>query len=168
MAILATEINYRLSGGAANNDGNASIGGAISSNDTNESLNGLFDQVSGDESAAGDVEYRCVYIQNNNGTLTAQNPKVWIETQTTSNDTDIAIGLGDAAVGATEAAIADEETAPANVTFSQPADKAGGLDIPDLAPGEYIAVWIRRTINAAAAAINNDASVLRFACDSAE
>lgn len=53
MAITATDIQFRLSGGSGNTDVNASLGGAKSSTQiTSASLHNLFDQVSGDESAA--------------------------------------------------------------------------------------------------------------------
>jgi hypothetical protein len=168
MPIVSTDIDYKYSGGAANNDASLSIGGAISSNDVSASLHGLFDIVGSDEASAGDVEYRCFYVQNNHGTITAQNCKIWIESQTTSADTDIAIGIGAAAVDATETATADESTAPAGVTFSSPADKAGGLTIPNLAAGSYQAVWVRRTVNAAAAAVDGDAATIRVSVDTSE
>lgn len=168
MAIETADISFKLSGGAANADGNLSIGGAKSSVVMGETLNDLFDQVSGDESAAGDIEYRLVYIENNHGTLIAQNPKVWIESQTTSPDTSIAIGIGAAGLNGVESAIGDEDSAPAGVSFSTPANKAAGLTIPNMPAGQHIPLWIRRTVNAGASAINNDASQIDFACDSAE
>lgn len=167
MPIISTDIDYKHSGGAANSNGNLSIGGAISANNIGTALHSLFDIVGSAEASAGDVEYRCLYIQNNHGTITAQNVKIWIQSQTTSADTDLAIGLGTAGANATETAVADENTAPAGVTFSAPANKAAGLTIPDLAPGDYHAVWLRRTVNAAAAAVNSDTATLRTSVDTA-
>ena len=165
MAIVATDIDYKHSGGAANSDGNASLGGVISANDIGATLHALFDIVSSSEASVGDVEYRCIYIQNNHATITAQNIKAFIQSQTTSGDTDIAIGLGTSAVDVAEQSVADESTAPIGVTFSAPADDASGLVIPDLAPGSFKAIWIRRTVNAAAAAFNSDTATLRVAVD---
>ena len=66
MAVLAGDIDFHLSGGAANADPNASLGGAISNNQiVGGSLHNLFDQVAGAESSAGDSEYRCFYVRNN-------------------------------------------------------------------------------------------------------
>lgn len=148
MPIVSTDIKYMLSGGAANADPALSLGGAKSSV---EAVN-YFDDVSSVEASAGDTEYRCVYVHNNHGTLTLIGAKIWIQTQTPSGDTDVAIGLGAAAVNATETAVGNESTAPAGVTFSAPSSFAGGLVIGDIPPGQHKAVWVRRTVNAAAAA----------------
>lgn len=161
MPIVSSDIKYRLSGGAANSDPNASLGGIISANDAGSTI---FDNVSSAEASAGDVEYRCVYVRNNHGTLTAQATKIWIQAQTPSADTDVAIGLGTSAIGGTEQTVANENTAPSGVTFSAPANEGAALTIGDLAPGQTKAVWIRRTVNAAAAAAN-DSFTLRVKCD---
>lgn len=162
MAITATDIEYRLSGGAANADPIASLGGAKSSVAVTGST--LWDTVTGDESTAGSVEYRCLYVHNAHATLTLTAAKVWLQANTASDDTQLAIGLGTSAVGGDEQSVADEATAPAGVTFSEPANKAAGLAIGDLAPGQSKAVWLRRTVNAGAAA-SNDTATIRVAGD---
>jgi hypothetical protein len=168
MAIISSEIQYRLSGGASNSVASASIGGAKSSTAiTTGVANNLFDNVSGDEAAAGDVEYRCVYIHNANASLTWENVVVWISANTPSTSTTIDIGLGAAAVNATETAVANESTAPAGVTFSAPTTKGAGLSIGNIPAGQAKAVWLRRTVEAGAAAINNDNVVLQAEGDSA-
>lgn len=169
MPIASTDILYKLSGGGANTDVNASLGGAMSSTTlTDSALNNLFDDVSGDESAAGDVEYRCIYLQNNHGTLTWEAVVAWISQQTPSVDTVIAIGLDPAGAGGTAATIANESTAPAGVSFSSPTSKGSGLIIGDLAPGAYIAIWLRRTTTAGAAAAGSDNVVLSTEGDTAQ
>jgi len=97
------------------------------------------------------VEYRCVYILNNHGSLSYQAAKVWIQAQTPSGDTDVAIGLAAAGLNAAETAVANENTAPAGVTFSAPSSFAGGLSLGTIPAGQYYGVWVRRTVNAAAA-----------------
>ena len=63
MAIIASELHYRHSGGAGNSDPDASIGGAMSSTQiTDDSDNNLFDDVTGDEASSGDTEYRGIYL----------------------------------------------------------------------------------------------------------
>lgn len=156
MPIVAADIEFRLSGGAANASGDASLGGAISANAVSSSTNALFDYVSGDESAAGDVEYRCIYVRNAHATLTLYGAKVWVPTNTPSADTDVAIGLGTSAIDGTEQTIADESAAPVGVAFSAAANEGAALAIGDLAPGQHKAIWIRRTVTAGAAAYNND------------
>lgn len=161
MPIVSTDIKYRLSGGAANTDPLASLGGAASTTDATATI---FDDVGSAEASTGESEYRCVYVKNNHGTLTAIGEKIWIQTNTPSADTDIAIGLGTSAVNGNEQTVADENTAPAGVTFTAPASFAAGLTIGDLTPGQTKAVWIRRTVNAGAAPVA-DPFVLRNQCD---
>jgi hypothetical protein len=167
--IVAADIDFRLSGGAANSDVNASIGGAKSSVEiTDASLHNLFDVVSSVETAAGDVEYRCLYVHNAHATLTLQGAKIWIQTQTPNSQSAVAIALGAAAVNATETAVANESTAPGGgVTFSEPANEGAALTIGDIPPGQHKAIWVRRTIDAGAAAYNADSVVLRVKGDTA-
>lgn len=169
MAIVASDIKIRLSGGAANADVNLSFGGAKSSVEVvDASIHNLFDVVSSAETAAGDIEYRCVYIHNGHGSLTMQSPKVWIQTQTPDTETSADIALAAAAVNATETAVANEGTAPGGgVTFSAPSTEGAALTIPDIPAGQHKAIWVRRTVNAAAAAYNTDSVVIRIKCDTA-
>lgn len=148
MPIIATDIIYRLSGGAANTDPAVSIGGIKSSTAAGATL---FDDVSSVEAGAGDTEYRCVYAHNAHATLTLLGAKLWIQTNTPSANTDVAIALGGAGLNGTETAVANEDTAPSGPSFTQPASFAAGLTIGDLAPGAHYPVWVRRTVTAGAA-----------------
>lgn len=156
MPIVANDIKQRLSGGAANSVANASLGGAKSSNDAPSAL---FDNVSSAEAAAGLVEYRCVYVHNAHATLTLTTAKAWIQANTPSLDTTVAIGLGTSALNATEQTVANEATAPAGVTFSEPANEGASIALGDIPPGQHRALWIRRTVNAGAAAANDSYTV---------
>ena len=165
MAISASDVKTYLSGGSSNSNVNASLGGAKSSTLwTGGTLHDLFDVVSGDENAASDVEYRCVYFENGHATLATSAGKLWIQSQV-SGGAALAIGLDPAGKNATAATAADENTAPAGVTFSAPTDKASGLTMPDLSAGDYIGVWFRRTA-ANSAALDADGATVRFAFDS--
>jgi len=161
MPIVSSDIKYKLSGGASNSDPNASIGGAVSANDAPA---GVFSDVTSAEAAAGKISYRCEYVKNTHATLTLIGAKVWVQTNTPSADTDISIGLGAAAVNATETAIANETTAPSGVSFSAPASEGAGLVIGDLAPGATKAIWIKRVVNAGAA-VYADSYTLRVKGD---
>lgn len=161
MPIISTDIQYRLSGGAANSNANASLGGAKSSVAV---PSGLFDDVTSPESAAGDVEYRCIYVHNNHGSLALQNAVIWISTNTNGNR--VALGVGSSAVNGTEQTVANEDTAPASVAFSQPGSKGAGLALGNIPAGQHRAVWVRRTI-AASSSASNDAYQLRVEGDTA-
>ena len=161
MAILSTDLKYRFSGGAANSSPAASIGGVISSVDV---TGVLFDDVTSAEALAGDINYRCIYVRNNHGSLTALSTKIWIQVNTPSTETIVDIGLGAAAINATETATANEATAPSSVSFTNPTNEAGALTIGDIPFGQYKAVWIRRTVSAAASAFS-DSFTIRIKCD---
>lgn len=161
MPIISTDIQYRLSGGAANSNANASLGGAKSSNVVPANL---FDDVNSSESAAGDIEYRCFYVHNNHGSLAMQNAVIYIQSNTTANR--ISIGVGTAAINGTEQTVADESTAPSGVTFSQPATKGAALALGNIPAGQHKAVWVRRSI-AAASGASNDTYNFRVDCDTA-
>lgn len=169
MAIVTAEIKLYLSGGGANSDPNASLGGAISTTEVDDvtTLHNLFDKVTSDETTSGAVEYRCVYIKNTNATLTWEAVKAWVDSNTPSADTTLAIGLGSSAINGTEQTVADEVTAPVGVTFSEPANKAAGLTIGDIPNGQHKAIWLRRTVNAGSSAYNNDGATLGFSGDTA-
>ena len=161
MPITSTDLNYRLSGGSANADPLLSIGGAKSSVNADSAI---FDAVTSAEASSGDAEYRLIYLHNAHATLTALAAKIWIQTNTPSASTDVAIGLAAAGANATETAVANENTAPAGVTFSQPASFGAGLSLGDLSPGQHFGVWIRRTVTAGAA-VAADSFTLRTQCD---
>lgn len=161
MPIVASDIKYKLSGGASNADPLLSLGGAIS---TADAPAGIFDDVASAEAAAGDTEYRCVYVKNTHATLTYQGAKIWIQTQTPSADTDVAIALGGEGLNGTAETVANENTAPVGETFSAPSSFAGGLTIGNLAPGDSYPVWVRRTVTAAAA-VASDSFTLRVQGD---
>lgn len=150
MAIIESEIQYRLSGGASNADPNASLGGVKSSESWTPSM---FDDVSAAEATVGSVEYRCIYIHNANATLSMIAPKAWISANTPSPSTSIAIGIGTSATGATEQTIANETTAPTGVVFSEPSTAETGISLGDIPSGSHKAIWLRRTVNASTSAV---------------
>ena len=164
MPIVNTDIKYRLSGGASNAEPDLSLGGAKSST---EMSTDLFDDVGSSEASAGDVEYRCIYVHNGHGSLTMEASKVWIQTNTPSVDTTVAIGLGTSAINGTEQTVPNESTAPSGVSFSSPSTEGTALSIGNVPFGQHKAVWVRRTVSASAAAYTNDTFTIRVKCDTA-
>ncbi|HEV2612533.1 MAG TPA: hypothetical protein VGU61_19885 [Noviherbaspirillum sp.] len=163
MPILTTDILYRLSGGAANSTQSASLGGAKSSNAATAAI---FDDVSSAESSAGDIEYRCIYVHNNHGSLSLNNAVLWLPVNTPSASTVVEAGLGTSAINATEQTVADENTAPSGVTFAAAATKGAGVALGNIPAGQHRAVWLRRTVTAAAAAAS-DSFTIRVEGDTA-
>ena len=164
-AVDPANLNWYLSGGAANSSAAASLGGAISS--TEVTADALFDDVSGDEASAGHTDYRCIYIRNEDAD-TLSNAKLWIQSNTASADTAITVGLDLAGVSATADTIADENTAPdPAVTFVTAVDKANGLSVGNLAQNAYYGIWLKRVVNSSAAAVTGDTFTLKIEGDSA-
>ena len=152
MPINSTDIQYRLSGGAANASDEASLGGIKSST----ALSGtVLDDVSGAESAAGSVEYRCFYIHNNHATLALTLAAIFLQALALGSGHAIAIGVGSAAINGTEQAVANEITAPAGVAFSSPTTLGTALALGSIPAGQHKAVWVRRTVAAGSAASAN-------------
>lgn len=179
MPIQSTDIlfKYSVKTGSAGNTtaGTAagSLGGYVSTTPVPDAtLGNLFDDVTGDENAAGDVEYRCFFVHNNHATLTLQATKVWVSAEVAGGaNTAIALdNLGVTPVGQAglqASTIVDENTAPSGVSaFSTPTTKTGGLLIGDIGPGQVAAIWVRRTATNSAAQ-NNDGATIRVEGDTA-
>jgi hypothetical protein len=167
MPIAASDIVYRLSvvtasaGDAVAGTPAGALGDQVSTTAvTPAALNNLWDDVSGAEATAGDVEYRCVFVLNNHASLTLLGASV-VVTSNVAGGGVVDIGLDTTAISAKGAAgaqavtIATESTAPAGVTFGN-----GPLAIGDLAPGQVKGVWLRRTVTAGATGLNNDGNVI--------
>jgi hypothetical protein len=159
--IASGDLQYRYSGGAANADPNASLGGAKSSTQiTNNTANNLWDNVAGDEHAAGaDIEYRGIYVHNAHATLVLQGSKFWIDSLTSSADTEFDIAAAGEGVNVTMETIANESTAPVGEVFSRPTTKAAGITLGNIPAGQHHGLWIRRTVNQNAAAANDTGSI---------
>lgn len=179
MPIVSSDIlfKYSVTSGSAGNTvaGTAagSLGRYISTTViTTAVLDNLFDDVSGEENASSDVEYRCLFVHNSHATLTLQNAVAWITSQV-AGGTSLAIAIDDIGAvpigqaGAQAALIADEGTAPTGVSaFSAPASKPFALALGDIGPGECAAIWVRRTA-ANTPALDSDGAQLRVEGDTA-
>ncbi len=169
MAIVAGDIIFRLSGGAANSDPNASLGGIMSTTTAiaDASVENLFDNVSGAESTSGDTEYRGFYVLNNHGSLTWQTVVLWISTETPSADSLINLALAGEGLNATMETIADESTAPIGESFTHPTTEGAGLAIGNMPFGNRFGIWVERVISAVAGAADADAAIMTFKGDTA-
>ena len=168
MSIVASDIKFYLSGGAANSDPNAALGGVISSIEvTDDSINNLFDDVDGQEHTDGDTEYRCIYVKNNSAE-TAYNVKIYIDTNTPAVDDTLEIGKDLAGVDGTADTISDEDTAPSPaVTFSSANGYSNGLSIGTMTAGQVIAIWVKRIVSAGSTAQSNNSAILKVSVDTA-
>ena len=177
MPIVTAELLWKYSVNTGPGDSTAqpnpndSIGGFMSSTQwTGGTLHDLFDVITGDENAASESEYRCVFVHNTNASLALTNAKVWLAAET-AGGADIALALdGTGPVSATSASaqaerVANENTAPAGETFTSPTTKAAStLSIASLGAGQCVGVWIRRTATNSAA-MNEDGFTVRIEGD---
>lgn len=178
MAITASDILFKLSVATgpgntnAQGDPNASFEDFMSSTQiTDATDNNLFDDISGDENAASDVEYRNFFVHNNHGSLTWQSPVVWLSSEV-AGGANAAIAIDGTAASAANSAsaqaetVADESTAPSGESFSSPTTKGTGLALGNLVAGNVRAIWVRRTATNSAAQ-NADGVTIRVEGDTA-
>ena len=184
MAITATDILVKLSTGSLTGNGNAnastpaaSLGGQMASTQiTTATIGQLFDDVSGADNAASDVEYRCFFFHNAHASLSLTNSRVYVPSEVGSvgAGAEVAIALDTIGVLAYNTAAAmsdtvvDENTAPSPaLTFVKPVDYATGL-IPSpggtVGPNQAFAVWVRRSADNSPAA-DPDGLVIRLEGD---
>lgn len=160
MPIVDTDIKIKLStksGSAGNSlaqaDPNESLGKYISTTElSGTALHNLFDAMTGAANAGSVVDYRCVFVHNNHGSLTLQSAVVWLSggdpagggVVTIAVDSTAASAIGSASAQALEAAT--DEAPGGSVTglsYSAPSTSGAGLALGDLDAGECRAVWIR-------------------------
>lgn len=163
---MAADPRWRLSGGAGNADPAASLGGVMSATEVGAGDGNLFDDVTGDESQAGETEYRGVYVFNA-GDVDLQNAVAWIVDESGAA-ADVEIAVADEAVGATMETIANENTAPAGPAFQEAPNKAGGIALGTIPAGSRRGVWVRRIVAAATPATDGATFTLRAEGDTAE
>lgn len=180
MAIVTGDLLVKLSVSAAagnttaQGDPNASLGDQISTTAlTDNTLHNLFDVITGDENAASDVEYRCLFVHNNHGSLAWQNPTLWITAEVSNGaaaafawDSTAASAVGSASAQALT--VANENTAPAGpLSFSSPTSKASGIQLgANISAGNVKGFWVRRTAGNNAA-LDNDGVTFRIEGDTA-
>lgn len=157
---MAAVLEFRLTGGSSNNDPNDSLGGATSSNTLSSTpLNNLFDNVTPSEAAAGDEEYRAIDIWNN-GDATAENVSVYMSTTTSSPDSELQFAKespDNTHDGSDQGdTVADESTAPSDVTTFSQYTSSSKLSLPNIPASEGCRLWIKRVISSGADNTPND------------
>lgn len=179
MAIVAADIEFRLSlpagtkgATAVQADVNDSLGGVVASTQiTDATINNLFDNVSGDDNAASDVEYRGYFVYNDHQTLDWISVKMWISASVTGGAVAcIAVDSTASSTIGTSASqmlvIPTEDTKPTGLTFTMPETKGTGVSLGTINSNSVRGVWIRRkALNSAA--LNNDGITVSFEGDTA-
>ena len=158
MAIAASDIKLRISGSSASaTDPNGSFGGAMSTVSggiiTTNVLNNDMDDITSAEASTGITIYHNYYYKNEHATLTYISPKFYIDTQTNSGDTSVAMALVAEAKNVATTRLTNETTAPSGITFSTPANYAGGIAIGSLDSGDYRGIWVKYIVGSSASAV---------------
>jgi len=157
MPIVEADLIHRYSGSGTNVNPDLSLGGAINTANpagviVSDTDNNDMNDITSTEAAAGIVIYRGYFYSNEvtSAALTWTAPVFWIESQTSSGNTDVSIAIADEAKNLAIEIIPNEETAPPGPSFTTPANKAAGIAIGDLNQNDYRGHWIRYNVNAAA------------------
>jgi hypothetical protein len=149
MAIIAANLAFYLTGGAANADAALSLGGVISSTAfTDNTLQNLFANVTPAEALAGSVKYRALSFKNL-AAETAFAAVLFLSQETSSADTTVAIAYDSTGTQS----VVDENTAPTGLTFSTPLSLSAGIALGDAAASGVKRVWFKRTVTAGAASV---------------
>lgn len=158
---MAATLVLRLTGGASNNDPNASLGGVRSSNAVSATaMNNLFDNVSPDEAADGDVEYRAIDVYNS-GDATAESVTFYFDGNTSSVDTALAVATEASPIDST-LSIVDESTAPAgSLSFTAPSSGAK-KSLPNIPAASGCRIWLCRTVDEGAMNVASDTATLKW------
>lgn len=177
MPIASTDILFKLSAPGAS-AGNAIAAGAAGTSlgkyvsttvVVDATMDNVFPDVTGDENAASNVDYQCLFIHNNHATLTLLSAVAWLASEVASGantaigvDTTAASAIGSSSAQAVT--IANKNTAPSGASFSAPTTKGAGISLGDIGPGQCRAIWVRRTATNSAAQ-NNDGVTIRVEGD---
>jgi hypothetical protein len=173
MPIVEAELKYKYTGAAthdaAQTDPNASLGGHRASSDIPTGVDeNLFDDVDGDESRAGMIDYRAVGFLNINALLDLISTVVWIEVDTGNSYDEISFDVeapSDPTIGTIQL-IPNENTTPGGLGgWSVATSKATGKDCPlvdeTVGAGEWFGIWYRRIVFAGAGAVIGESVTIR-------
>lgn len=156
MPIAAADISMRGSGATGETDPENYLGGVMSTVAggiiVTDVLNNLFNDFTSTEAGVTDDYYRGLYWDNEHATLQYTTPFMWISSQTSSGDTDVALAIADEAKNVAIETIANELQAPVGPTFTAPASKGAGIAVGSLDAGDNRGWWLRYHITAPAGA----------------
>ena len=172
MPIAKADILFKLSiasgtvgNSQAQSNVNQSLGGFISTTQAiSGTMNDLFDNITGTENAASQSDYRCMFVHNNNPSITLQGAVTWLSAIVPGGAL-VYIGLDPAGLtpigytGSQAAVIPNDTSVPTGVTFSSPTTKGAGLVIGDIPPGYCQAIWVKR-IATNSTALNSDGATI--------
>lgn len=155
-AIVAADILWKYSVAAA--AGNTTAGTAAASLGDQISTtiflitggNEWFDNISGAENAASQVDYRGFFVHNSNGANPYESPGMYLSAETAGGasisiwpDSTATSALGSAS--AQMLTIANDATAPAGASWTQPTTAGTATALSTIPNGNVKGFWVRRT-----------------------
>jgi hypothetical protein len=158
MAINASNLKWFLTGGSTNTNPLTSLGGVVSSLTVDPTT--LFDTVTGDQAAAGTVEYRVIALKNEDATTGGwQDVRLWIDANTSGGDDVRMFAPASGSKNLTFTAGAAESNSPSGLGLtnstmfvSTNTSKANGFVLGTLTQNEYICIAIMRSVPSSCAA----------------
>jgi len=156
-SVVNSTIQVYHSGGSANADPLLDKGGLKSSVQINYSkIDNIFKSTDAQQDQDGLHDYRGVFIVNSHETQTLQGVRAFIFKDTTSVEDQILVGKAVEGKNEPMTAIALVTDAPPGVDFTQANSAANGILLGDLAPGEFIGIWLKRDVNEGTNAFPNN------------
>jgi len=173
MPLSSLDIVFYYTGNATGPSNNTlSLGGTISSATIPDATaNNVFDDVTGDESAAGKTEYRGIAIKDTNSTYTMINPKVWITgyVRAGSGADTISIARSTFPLNSnTMGTCTNESTAPSeSLSWIVEGSPSSTIDFSPgtLNPGNWFGLWLKRVVPAGASAFSNRSVTIQVQCE---
>jgi len=180
MPLSSLDIVFYYTGSATGpSDNTLSLGGTISAYTIPDATaNNVFDDVTGDESASGDTEYRAIAVKDTNSSYDMLNTKVWIEgyTRATSGADTIYFALENPGGSpASIQTIENESTAPdenkftvktgATVSWTEEGSPSSTLEFGTVNAGEWFGIWLKRVVPADASAYSNRSVTIKVQCE---
>lgn len=176
MSILPTDILFKLSApNATSGSSQAGVPGLSWGNFvattvlSNVSLDNLFQDITGPENVALQVDYACFFIHNNTATgLSMLGTVVWLPSSgSVVGGANVAIALdptGATSLTANTAQavkISSPVIAPSGVTgwVGPSSTSSGGLTIGTILPGQVYPVWVQRTATNSPALANDGCNI---------
>lgn len=177
MPLTSSDIVFYYTNTGSQSATTLSLGGSISNQTIPDNVSGnVFDDVTGDESASGDTEYRAIAVKDTNATYDMLNTRVWISgtVRASSGFDTISFALSKP-TGTTIELIANESSAPdtlrftvatgATTSWTTEGAPSATLVYGTLPAGSWFGVWLRRVVPASATAFTNRAVTLSIQCE---
>lgn len=177
MAITEADLLYKYTNEAGTTNPETSLGGTLGPNTIPSGIaNNIFDDVTGDESSSGKIEYRAIGIHNTLSTHVWMNTKAWItgytrhgtpvNADTISFWVEKPAGTGGDPDGTIQV-IANDTTAPSGATFQVEGAPSStlvvsGLDyVGSIGADDWSGIWLKRDVPAGAGAYSNRSCTLK-------